>query len=432
MTARQQFEDTQLNAASNTRCERPAERAARNGWNDPLPKSQGVLQRKCACGGTPGPTGECEECRKKRQTGILQRFSSRPAASEPAIAPPVVHEVLRSPGQPLDAATREFMEPRFSHDFSHVRVHTDSAAAESARSVNAQAYTVGRDIVFDSGRYQPGHTSGLALLTHELTHAVQQSGTGHVPAGERILLGSADSPLEREADSAVRNLRPVAPGAVGPPCLQRKKWDDLPVYEERSDVINKSTGCGKMAADMKPFVTGVEGTIKFTPDATKCPKCKSIRLVQVVRTFEKPGQDYTWSGAEAPREQVKTKEDKKAGVKANYFVDHIAAGCSKGKNCSLYYRDHAPNSAVSQDGSNDGKTASVASLWDRPSGDADDIFEFETCAKCADSGANLACIDWGFQADGKGQVTLTPSSEHATPSATFSAATAAFKKYYGK
>jgi hypothetical protein len=89
--------------------------------------------------------------------------------------PPIVHEVLRSPGQPLDAATRAFFEPRFGYDFSQVRVHTDAKAAESARAVNALAYTVGRDVVFGAGRYAPGTTIGRRLLTHELAHVVQQS-----------------------------------------------------------------------------------------------------------------------------------------------------------------------------------------------------------------------------------------------------------------
>src|SRR5436309_8418464 len=90
------------------------------------PVRSGLLQRKCACGGTPGPSGECEECKKKR----LQRKASQPSTlnSQPAEVPPIVHEVLRSPGQPLDLATRAFMEPRFGHDFSQVRVHTDMKA----------------------------------------------------------------------------------------------------------------------------------------------------------------------------------------------------------------------------------------------------------------------------------------------------------------
>ena len=91
-------------------------------------------------------------------------------------APGVVHEALRSPGQPLDSATRAFLEPRFRHDFGDVRVHTDAVAARSADAVHARAYTVGRDIVFARGRYTPHTAPGERLLTHELAHVVQQHG----------------------------------------------------------------------------------------------------------------------------------------------------------------------------------------------------------------------------------------------------------------
>src|ERR1044071_9576329 len=101
------------------------------------------LQRKCRCGGTPSPTGECEECRKKR----LQRKIDNRQPNE-SLGPPIVAQVPRYPGQPLDAQVRAFMEPRFGHDFSSVRVHTDERATESARAVKDLAYTVGGDVVF--------------------------------------------------------------------------------------------------------------------------------------------------------------------------------------------------------------------------------------------------------------------------------------------
>jgi len=73
----------------------------------------------------------------------------RQAVGEPGgfEAPPIVHEVLRSPGQPLDEQTRTFMESRFGYNFGPVQVHTDDKAAESARAVSARAYTVGRNVV---------------------------------------------------------------------------------------------------------------------------------------------------------------------------------------------------------------------------------------------------------------------------------------------
>ena len=95
-----------------------------------------------------------------------------------ATAPPIVNDVLNTSGRPLDAATRTFMEPRFGQDFSQVRVHTDDRAAESSRSVDAAAYTVGKHVVFGAGQYQPDTHGGKALLAHELAHVNQQSISG--------------------------------------------------------------------------------------------------------------------------------------------------------------------------------------------------------------------------------------------------------------
>lgn len=122
------------------------------------PASAGVLQRKCACG-QHAVGGECAECRKKQEGAALQR---KPADADRDVdtVPPIVYDVLRGSGRPLDHETRAFMEPRFGHDFSGVRVHTGGRAAESARAVNALAYTVGRDVVFGEGQYVPGAGEG--------------------------------------------------------------------------------------------------------------------------------------------------------------------------------------------------------------------------------------------------------------------------------
>jgi hypothetical protein len=152
------------------------------------------LQRKCACGGIPGPTGECEECRKKR----LQRQIRSPKSEvgSHSAVPPIVHEVLRTQGQPLDVETRAFMESRFGYDFRKVRIHADARAAESARAVNALAYTVGRDVVFGAGQYAPTGEQGRTLLAHELTHVLQQ---GTDAEAARVTVSKAESPAEAEA-----------------------------------------------------------------------------------------------------------------------------------------------------------------------------------------------------------------------------------------
>jgi outer membrane protein OmpA-like peptidoglycan-associated protein len=181
-----------------------------------LPKS-GLLQRTCACGQHTIAGGECEECRKKRE-GVLQRRAA--TSNEPTTAPPIVSEVLRSPGQPLDAGTRTFMEPRFGHDFSRVRVHTDAQAAESARAVNALAYTVGRDVVFNTGHYAPGTTAGRRLLAHELTHTIQQAQEPSVGAQLATNLQVSDPGNSYELEAEAQATRVVAGQAVAPALVQ--------------------------------------------------------------------------------------------------------------------------------------------------------------------------------------------------------------------
>ena len=104
----------------------------------------------------------------------IQRFARGPSG-QPTAAPASVGQALATHGRPLDPQLRQDMELRFGQDFSQVRVHTDTLAAQSARDVNANAYTVGSDIVFDSTRYAPGTHAGQKLIAHELTHVVQQS-----------------------------------------------------------------------------------------------------------------------------------------------------------------------------------------------------------------------------------------------------------------
>ncbi len=95
-------------------------------------------------------------------------------ASSPAVAPPIVDDVLASPGRPLDKSSRTPFERSVGRDLSNIRIHADDKAAESAKSVNALAYTVGKDVVFGRGQFQPGSRKGDHLLAHELAHTVQQ------------------------------------------------------------------------------------------------------------------------------------------------------------------------------------------------------------------------------------------------------------------
>lgn len=107
--------------------------------------------------------------------------------------------MLRSSGRPLEPATRAFFEARFGFDLARVRVHTDGRAADSARAVNAHAYTVGRQIVFADGRYQPGTADGRRLLAHELTHVAQQRVVDGAPPA-RLPVAAPGGALEQAAD----------------------------------------------------------------------------------------------------------------------------------------------------------------------------------------------------------------------------------------
>ncbi len=138
-----------------------------------------TLQRKC---------GECEEEEVLRK----ERGGSAAVTHAPES---VVSQALNSAGRPLPAETRAFFEPRFGHDFSHVRIHTDAGAAKSAQAVSAKAYTVGNEIVFNESQYHPHTEAGRSLLAHELVHVVQQGSAG---AGKQAISRVKAGTLQRQ------------------------------------------------------------------------------------------------------------------------------------------------------------------------------------------------------------------------------------------
>jgi Domain of unknown function (DUF4157) len=189
--------------------EQEADRVADRVMQMPEPQ----IQRTCDCGGV------CPSCQFKHQGSehhVVRTNSFAGSNASQSIAPPIVSEVLGSSGRPLDAQTRAYMEPRFGHDFSRVRIHTGGPAAEAARAVNALAFTMGDDVVFAAGQYDPGTREGKSLLAHELTHVVQQGFSTPVASFERTSSGfSKSSPgtLQRVAPAAAAPAV-VAPGAV--------------------------------------------------------------------------------------------------------------------------------------------------------------------------------------------------------------------------
>jgi hypothetical protein len=167
------------------------------------------LYRKCDCGGS----SECADCGEKKT--VQRKATGRARTNE---APPIVNEVLRSSGKPLDRDTRTFFESRFGYDFGTVRVHADTRAAESARAVNAMAYTVGDHLAFADGRYAPRTNEGRRLMAHELFHVVQQRPLSNVSSAALSLgdpCSHAEAEADRGADAIARGESVSAPGAAG-------------------------------------------------------------------------------------------------------------------------------------------------------------------------------------------------------------------------
>jgi hypothetical protein len=172
--------------APNDKYEREADRVADQVMREQAPAPESpcdsldgpeAVQRKCAACSS-GGSGLCPECEEELQrhafpvASLVQRKTVGSGAG--MNVPPIVNDVLSSNGQPLDRTTRAFFEPRFGHDFSPMRIHADARAAESARAVEARAYTVGRHVVFGAGQHALATPAGRRLMAHELAHVVQQ------------------------------------------------------------------------------------------------------------------------------------------------------------------------------------------------------------------------------------------------------------------
>jgi hypothetical protein len=152
--------------------EQEADRVADQVMRMPEP----VVQRTCsACASGGSPCSECET----EQKGLVQRKAEQPSDGGGSVPDDFIRNL--GSGEPLDPATRAYFEPRFGYNFGDVRVHTDARAAESAQSVSALAYTMGRDVVWGRGQYAPGTDRGNRLLAHELAHVVQQRASATPP-----------------------------------------------------------------------------------------------------------------------------------------------------------------------------------------------------------------------------------------------------------
>lgn len=191
-------------------------------------EDSGLMYRAAAAGRTDvlGPAGMLGLQRAVGNAGVAGVVEEERS--------PVLDVVGSGGGAPLDRDTRSDMESRLGHDFGDVRIHTDSRAHESATAVNAHAYTVGSNVVFQRDKYDPSSTEGRTMLAHELTHVVQQR-SGPVdgtPAGGGIQVSDPSDRFEREAvANADRAMSAPVTASPSGPAVQRQEDEDEPPEE---------------------------------------------------------------------------------------------------------------------------------------------------------------------------------------------------------
>lgn len=225
----------------------------------------------------------CSDCEEEEN---LQRKEKPDESSNNFIDDGYISNVINSGGNRLTTGERKFFEPRFGYDFSDVRIHTDTAAARSAQSINALAYTSGKNIVFNENQYSPETDNGKKLLAHELTHVVQQ-GSGQINK-HTISRKTKECDPDREltwADykgsipkgvtwAAMTRSGPIEVDDNGGSLFQGffdpgNSWAQEK-YIHASD--NSKNGCGKIISDCENFMKGRKKPGEINPIRSgKCP-----------------------------------------------------------------------------------------------------------------------------------------------------------------
>jgi Domain of unknown function (DUF4157) len=195
---------------------------------------------------------KCAECEEEEEGGKLQRKESS-GAEAPATAPPIVHETLNSPGQPLDETTRAYFEPRFGDDFSQVRVHTDVQAAESAHSLNALAYTVANHVVFSNGSFAPATDRGKRLLAHELVH-IRQQAVRTVGQGPSVHRKEGETP-SGQSDTTVSDTETVCSD------LRSALSDSMQLIELYQKFLDGNVKWEEMQSQRQPIGNAAQGVV---------------------------------------------------------------------------------------------------------------------------------------------------------------------------
>jgi hypothetical protein len=349
-----------------------------------LPVPSGLLQRKCACGGTPGVDGECAECRAKR-------LGSQRQVNDQAM-PPIVHEVLRSPGQPLDASTRAFMEPRFGHDFSQVRVHTGAPQGlRASLAVNQPG---------DEYEQEADQVAEQVMRMPEPHASIVEQANGAQPIVQRSPLTPSPSPTEGER-SGVPPIVREALGSPGQPLdaartfVEPRFGHDFRRVRVRTGAPIPARSAGGEMPEEGTMTTAKAShnsiDLAFDPTTTSPkPRCDRILFVQMIQ--------HTADGAAMlPGAYWRAYVCRDAtALPSGHYIDHADCawttpyaadyGIGKASTADKVIPDAATHDTLNTSGG-DRKFRSAAN----PNGWQTVVFHFESYAFCA---AGRKCGTW--------------------------------------
>jgi hypothetical protein len=351
------------------------------------------------------------------------RFKARPGGARDADPSSVRAEL--GLGSPLPAGVRARMESAFGASFAGVRVHTDATGAQLSDQLNARAFTVGQQVAFGRGEFQPGTILGDALIAHELAHVVQQGGAA--PSAPMTKGAESGGPVEADADRAavgavasLWGLGRVAGALAGR--VRPSVRSGLRLSRCSKDGTKKAPPATKPSAPAKkgtwsitqnstdgsastPYRSAVRLT--FSPDPAQV-NCSEIAFVQGVRHVD--------SSTSASVNPIPTYQSRMTS--AGWTLDRIN---QRKYGWYGYNNDGTPSGLVTPGSSPSPLTNAV--LRDTPTNSIpNSSLSFETCAICrtgTDSGTIYGCYTWGFDVDSSYHVTDHASAEQASPSADF-------------
>ncbi|HYE27804.1 MAG TPA: DUF4157 domain-containing protein [Allosphingosinicella sp.] len=287
--------------------------------------ARGGLQRKLALGAADDPLEREADRVAERITAVpdpaaaaaapvpVRRFAPAAPSAAPE-APASVTRALASPGRPLEPRTRHDMERRFGRDFSHVRIHDGATADRSARAVEAQAFTVGGDIVFGAGRFAPDTSAGRRLLAHELAHTLQQGAGGRL-----VQRGTGELRLSEACEEIKTRIR-ATPAYAALPADAKKRAEDIMAELDKREVAERFQLLTKLellftVVPKPPATVTAETNTQTTKEVTK----EKARLSQPAEAQKTGTEEAAVSATGAPR--IWTRVPGKFGGGA-YYVDN--------------------------------------------------------------------------------------------------------------